>query len=411
MALKRRNRVRPGFLDKALDRIERLDTSGLHDVIQRLAVEREFLETVFNAIEDGIVVADEQGRVEYLNASATRLLGIPPDTAVGHPVTRYLPELDWKNIAEADQAGGPSVFRREFQVDYPRPRLLRLHVSPLDGSAPGSRGLVLILHDATEARRRTSEAIEAERVHALTLLAGSLAHEIGNPLNALDIHLQLMEREIRRLRRLAGASDPEAVSSSERLEKYLGVAKGEVHRLDYIITEFLQALRPSAPKFQTGSLNDAVEESLSLLRPELEARGLTVGAELVAGLPAVQFDPTQIKQVLVNLVKNAMQATPRDGTITLSTGANNEDVWLCVRDTGSGIPPERLNRIFEPFYTTKEKGTGLGLLIVQRIIRDHGGRIEVESAVGKGTAFKLWLPLIERRPRMIAPASGEGDEG
>ena len=406
MALKRRNRVRPGFLDKALDRIERLDTTGLHDVIQRLAGEREFLETVFNAIEDGILVTDDQGRIDYLNASATRLLGIPAESGVGQPVTRYLPELDWKNIAAADQAGGTSVFRREFQVDYPRPRLLRLHVSPLDGAAPGSRGLVLILHDATEARRRTSEAIEAERVHALTLLAGSLAHEIGNPLNALDIHLQLLEREVRKLRRLAG-DDSETAASADRLEQYLGVAKGEVHRLDYIITEFLQALRPTAPKFLTGSLNDSAEETLSLLGPELEARGLTGAKELTSSLPPIQFDPVQIKQVLVNLVKNAMQATPRGGTITLSTGANSEAVWLCVRDTGSGIPSERLNRIFEPFYTTKEKGTGLGLLIVQRIIRDHGGRIEVESAVGKGTAFKLWLPLIERRPRMIAPASGE----
>jgi len=406
MALKRRNRVRPGFLDKALGRIASLDSTGLRSVIQRLALEREFLETLFNAIEDGIIVTDDQGRVDYLNASATRLLGIVPDTAVGQPVTRYLPELDWKNIAAADVAGGPSVFRREFEVDYPRPRLLRLHVSPLDGAAEGSRGLALILHDATEARRRTSEAVEAERVHALTLLAGSLAHEIGNPLNALDIHLQLMEREVRRLRRLAGEGESETAASAERLTGYLEVAKGEVHRLDYIITEFLQALRPSPPKFQNASLNDSAEETLALLRPELEARGLTVGSELSAGLPAAQFDPAQIKQVLVNLVKNAMQATSRGGVITLSSGANGEAVWMCVRDTGAGIPPERLNRIFEPFYTTKEKGTGLGLLIVQRIIRDHRGRIEVESAVGKGTTFKLWLPLVDRRPRMIPPTTG-----
>jgi PAS domain S-box-containing protein len=406
MALKRRSRVRPGFLDKALGRIARLDSTGLRSVIQRLALEREFLETLFNAIEDGIIVTDDQGRVEYLNASATRLLGIVPDTAVGQPVTRYLPELDWKNIAAADIAGGPSVFRREFEVDYPRPRLLRLHVSPLDGTAEGSRGLALILHDATEARRRTSEAVEAERVHALTLLAGSLAHEIGNPLNALDIHLQLMEREVRRLRRLAGEGDTEMASSAERLTGYLEVAKGEVHRLDYIITEFLQALRPSPPKFQGASLNETADETLALLKPELEARGLSVVTELSAGLPAAQFDPAQIKQVLVNLVKNAMQATPRGGVITLSSGANGEAVWLCVRDTGAGIPPDRLNRIFEPFFTTKEKGTGLGLLIVQRIIRDHRGRIEVESGVGKGTAFKLWIPLVDRRPRMIPPTTG-----
>ena len=261
------------------------------------------------------------------------------------------------------------------------------------------------MHDATEARQRTSDAVEAERVHALTLLAGSLAHEIGNPLNALDIHLQLMEREIRRLRRIMGEEATEVLASADRLDGFLKVAKGEVHRLDYIITEFLQALRPTTPKFQSGSINETASETVALLRPEMEARQLTLTEELAERLPSVQFDPAQIKQVLVNLLKNAMQATPPGGFITLSTGANSEAVWLRIRDTGAGIPAERLNRIFEPFFTTKEKGTGLGLLIVQRIIRDHRGQIEVESAVGSGTTFKIWMPLLERRPRMIAPTS------
>jgi PAS domain S-box-containing protein len=404
MAVKRRNRLRSGFLDKALGRLGRLDPSGLQSVIQRLAREREFLETLFNAIEDGILVTDARGRIVYLNESVTRLLGIPADTAEGEPVTRYLPGLDLRRIAESDQAGGPGVFRREFEVDYPRPRLLRLHVAPLDGAAAGSTGLALILHDATEARRRTNEAVEAERVHALTLLAGSLAHEIGNPLNALHIHLQLMERELRRLRAAAGGAAPEDTTGpAERLAGFLDVAKGEVNRLDYIITEFLQALRPTAPKPRALSLNDTATETVALLGPEIEARGLRLATELAAGLPVAQFDPVQLKQVLVNLVKNAMQATARGGTIALRSGATPEAVWLAVSDTGTGIPPERLNRIFEPFYTTKEKGTGLGLLIVQRIVRDHGGRIELESTVGKGTTFKLWLPLSERRPRMLPP--------
>ena len=262
---------------------------------------------------------------------------------------------------------------------------------------------MLVLNDATEARRATSEAVEAERVHALTLLAGSLAHEIGNPLNALHIHLQLMAREVRKLQRIEGV--PELKEAVDRLDGFLGVATGEIDRLDYIITEFLQALRPSAPKLQAGSLNDTGLETLALLRPELEDRGLKVVTELASGLPPVLFDPAQLKQVLVNLLKNAMQATPPQGTLTLRSGSTPEAVWMAVSDTGPGIPPDQLNRIFEPFYTTKNKGTGLGLLIVQRIIRDHGGRIELESTVGKGTTFKLWLPLRDRRPRMIASST------
>ncbi|MFM8880535.1 MAG: two-component system sensor histidine kinase NtrB [Verrucomicrobiota bacterium] len=403
MALNRRNRVKPGFLDKALGRLGRVDPSGLQSIVQRLAQEREFLEGIFDAIDSGILVTDDSGRIVYFNRMATRMLGIPPETEEGEPVTRYLPDLDWAHISGLDRAGGHGMFRTEFEVEYPRPRLLRLHVRPLDGAAPGSSGLVLVLNDATEARQATSEAVEAERVHALTLLAGSLAHEIGNPLNALHIHLQLMAREVRKLQRIEGV--PELKEATDRLSGFLGVATGEIDRLDYIITEFLQALRPSTPKLQAGSLNEIGLETLALLRPELEDRGLSVVTELASGLPPVLFDPAQLKQVLVNLIKNAMQATPPKGILTLRSGSTPEAVWMEVSDTGPGIPPEQLNRIFEPFYTTKTKGTGLGLLIVQRIIRDHGGRIELESTVGKDTTFKLWLPLRDRRPRMIASST------
>ena len=298
MALNRRNRVKSGFLDKALGHLGRFDPSGLQSVVQRLAKEREFLESLFNTIDSGIIVTDDQGRMVYFNLMATRMLGIPPETAEEEPVTRYLPDLDWAHISALDRAGGHGMFRTEFEVEYPRHRLIRLNVRPLDGAAPGSSGLVLVLNDATEARQATSEAVEAERVHALTLLAGSLAHEIGNPLNALHIHLQLMAREVRKLQRIEGV--PDLKEAVDRLGGFLGVATGEIDRLDYIITEFLQALRPSVPKLQAGSLNDTGQETLALLRPELEDRGLKVVSELASGLPAVLFDPAQLKQVLVN---------------------------------------------------------------------------------------------------------------
>jgi signal transduction histidine kinase len=229
-----------------------------------------------------------------------------------------------------------------------------------------------------------------------------------------------MEREVRKLRAAfpgrgtvarsrsrgpAPAAEAEAAEIAGKLEQFLGVAKGEINRLDYIVTQFLQAIRPAPPQLRPAALNDVVHKTIELPRPEIENRGLEISTRLARQLPLAPLDPTQIQQVLVNLVKNASQAMTCGGVLTLQTGEGADGVWVSITDTGPGIPQEQLNRIFEPYYTTKKKGSGLGLMIVQRIVRAHGGRIELESQAGRGTSFRVWLPTHERKPRLLeAPA-------
>jgi two-component system, sporulation sensor kinase E len=388
--------VKSAFLDKLIGRIDRVDPQSLQSFVLKLSREKGFLETLFNTIQEGILVIDPEGRISYLNAAASELLGIPAERGLGEPISRYLRDLDWQKILSADREEWRKVMTHELEVAYPRQRFLSFYMVPLvDEQQDLVTGMAVILRDVTEARQRVETAVESEKLSALTLLAAGVAHEIGNPLNSLNIHLQLMERELRNL----------PAENAARLREDIRVAREEIARLDRIVNQFLRAIRPSAPDLQRAAINDIVTESLTLMERELKNRDILVELELADDLPRCLVDRAQLKQAFYNLIKNALQAMRTGGILRIRTEASEAHVVISFVDTGHGIAPEQIGRIFEPYYTTKNEGSGLGLMIVQRIVREHGGTIEVESDTTRGTIVRLKIPIYEKRTRLLEAAS------
>ncbi|HEY1847761.1 MAG TPA: ATP-binding protein, partial [Opitutaceae bacterium] len=237
----------------------------------------------------------------------------------------------------------------------------------------------------------TAQRIEDERISSILLLAAGVAHELGNPLNSLTIHLQLMERKLKKL----GAS-PEAKALSESV----AVCREEVARLDSIITHHLEAIRPNPPDLAETDLADVLAEVLKFQKKEFKDRGIKVEVD-TAALAPVMADRNQLKQVFFNITKNAMESMQPGGRLVVRSRADDDSVYLLFGDSGSGIRQEDLVRLFEPYHTTKPGGHGLGLMIVQRILRAHGGNVGVESREGQGTVVTLQFPRKDRRLRML----------
>lgn len=390
---------KPSSLERMLERLETLDAPTLATLAQRLGRERGLFERVFNVLQEGVLVVDADGEIAYANAAAHRLLGLKEADSAAPTLWRLVPGL---HALLGPALANASSLTREIELSYPEPRAVRLYLVPFDSpgaaAAPAftgdARRFAVVLTDLTRDKLDTDQRIESERVASIVLLAAGVAHELGNPLNSLTIQLQLVER---RLRKLRGLDKKDAAGLADSLR----VCQGEVARLDGIIANFLQAIRPRPPDLADTRLTDVLAEVLSFQERELADRGIQVEVTTAAGLPLVSADRDQVKQVFFNVIKNAAEAMPPGGHLRITARVDEQYLLLAFADTGSGIKPEHLARLFEPYHTTKPGGHGLGMMVVQRILREHGGQIVVESDSHRGTTVTLQFPLKQRRVRLL----------
>ncbi len=339
--------------------IGRLDAGHLREQYELMSDEFARVEMLIHALSEGIVLLDGSGNVTRANPAARQLLGMEVESSLA---SLSLP------LGKAS--------RREVQLTYPENRTLEIQTIPL-----GDETLVK-LTDVTALRARTEDELRAGATRAVRDLAAGVAHEIGNPLNAISLNIQMLERD---------PSDQESIA----------IIKTQVRRLDGIIRGFLEALKPSRPHLMPGSLADPLKNCLEAMKPQFEDRRIAVTLDIPAALPPVALDANQFEQVFFNLLKNALEAMKDGSRIEIGLASDDREVAVTVRDHGAGMSAEQLVHLFEPYHTSKAKGTGLGLMITHRIVTDHGGTLAAESTPGEGTVFTIRLPRLEKRVRAL----------
>jgi two-component system, NtrC family, sensor histidine kinase HydH len=341
-----------------------------------------FADEVVSNLPVGLIATGSDGRLTFLNEAAEKITGLNLATARGKRPEEVLasPWCELKDLLNR----GDTVLEREMECTFSGDKTVPLSVSAsrIVNEEGEFVGTILILSDLGEVRRLQEEIRRKEKLAALGNLAAGVAHEVRNPLSSIKA--------------LATYFGTKFADGSEDRES-AGVMIREVDRLNRVISELLEFARPSELRLRPTEVNEVLRHSLRLIEPDAKAKKIEIRIFPAEGLPRVAIDPDRFTQALLNLYLNAIQAMDGGGVLSVSSSAGQDgEITIQVADTGGGIRAEDLEKIFDPYFTTKARGTGLGLPIVHKIVEAHGGGIRVTSVVGKGTAFTIVIPTPNR---------------
>jgi PAS domain S-box-containing protein len=356
---------------------------ALEDRAMQLIAIQDYTQSILRSVTSGVVTVGPDESVATMNPSAERILGIAEDVSVARSLRSLFKDDGGLSVDVAKVLEGriPRTMR-DLTVVTAAGKVVHAQASVSRMRDVGGRklGAVVTIEDVSDVKALTEQLIRADRLAALGELTAGVAHEVRNPLGIIRASVQLME---------------DAECSKERVSSAAQVIKQEIDRLDRVITALLDFGRPAAPTMRPVAVAQVLEDVALFSRTFASRARVQVVENYSADAPDVMADPEQLKQVFVNLISNAVQAMPDGGTLTIDTGQQDGFVFVRFTDTGPGIPDDVLGKIFDPFVSTRDAGTGLGLTIVHRIVDEHDGHIEVASEQGVGTAFTVWLPALQ----------------
>jgi two-component system nitrogen regulation sensor histidine kinase GlnL len=348
-------------------------------------------EQILAGLEDGVITVDRDGKVSYFNEAAEMLTELSGSQAIQKPVIQLFKREQWLiDLVKKSQPPRQESTRGEGELvtRWGHKVPVSLAVSPLRDRHGSFLGSILVLRDLKHRKELEEDLKRADRLAMVGTLAAGLAHEIRNPLGGIKGAAQLLKRSLER---------------DSPLDEFANIVIREVDRVDKLIEQLLDLSRPAKLELAPVNIHEVLDDVLLLETPAAKERNIVVKKRLDPSLPPIRGDRAQLTQVFLNLVKNAFQAMTAGGALTVTTrvetdfhlrgqgNARNRLIWVDIEDEGVGIKEEDLPHIFSPFFSTKNNGTGLGLAVCYRIVKEHGGLIRVDSVEGRGTTFRVSL--------------------
>ncbi|MCK5095207.1 MAG: PAS domain-containing protein [Spirochaetes bacterium] len=390
-----------GFIQKVFQKLGKLDIDKIKEIMVELSTEKELYKLVFDSMIEGVIVTNKDNKVILINRVMEDFISVSKNRVNFQELGSCNFEPEIEEFLNDALANNQKILEEEVHLRR-TDKTYTLSILPLLNEGE-TEGQVIILVDITEKKMREFQLRQAESLAALTTLSAGVAHEIKNPLTSIDIHIQLLNREIQKFK----LNNLEVVKN---IKNFLTIVKEEIDRLNSIVQDFLFAVRPMSLSLGKENINGILRDLIDFLKYELLEADIEVKLDLDDELPDVVVDSKYLKQALLNIIKNSAEAIKSGGKISIKTEEEKDgDVVIHIMDDGEGIPESIMSKIFEPYFTTRKSGTGLGLVIVYKIIRELGGDLTVKSEEGEGTLFKIKLHVFEKKKKLLT--FEENDEG